>query len=184
MRGVFILLTLLIIPLASAIEGHMPLLAVKEINNTFEGSYADLFLEIAEGKGRVFIETSPLTKFDTQLSTRLSKEIACNYLDLDCSNFDFIYTIKADSPIIGGPSAGAASTLLTISLLKGLDLSDKTALTGTINSGGLIGIVGGIKEKIKAGSEMGLKKVLIPYGTRLHKDMDFELGRIWKRYGH
>ena len=37
-------------------------------------------------------------------------------------------------------------------------------MTGTINSGGLIGPVGGLKAKIEAAKSAGLKQVLIPAG--------------------
>ena len=40
-----------------------------------------------------------------------------------------------------------------------------TAITGTINSGGIIGPVGGTKEKLEAASKLGLKTVLIAKGT-------------------
>ena len=148
----------------------MKLLAVKETDNGYEGAVADLYLEIKEGSGRVFLDTFPLTKVDTQISTRFAKDIACSYLNKDCSGYDFIYTIMADSPIIAGPSAGGAITLLTLSLLDDFKLDEKTGITGTINSGGLIGPVGGIKEKINAAKNIGLKKVLIPEGERFVKE--------------
>ncbi|MFC1769227.1 S16 family serine protease [Nanoarchaeota archaeon] len=144
-------------------EGHMVLLAARETaDGGYAGSTADLFLEIQPGKGRVFLETFPLTKVDTQIATRSAKEIACNTLDLDCSEFDFIFTIKAKSSIIGGPSAGAATALLTTSLLTGITLNEDVAITGTINSYGLIGPVGGLQPKIKAAAEYGITKVLVP----------------------
>src|SRR3989344_3725653 len=92
---------------------HMTLLAVREDGENFIGSTADLYLEIQEGKERVFLDTYPLTKIDTQISTRFAQEIACNYFDINCNNKDFIYTIRADSSIIGGPSAGASIAALT-----------------------------------------------------------------------
>ena len=138
----------------------MKLLAVKETDNGYEGAVADLYLEIKEGSGRVFPDTFPLTKVDTQISTRFAKDIACSYLNKDCSGYDFIYTIMADSPIIAGPSAGGAITLLTLSLLDDFKLDEKTGITGTINSGGLIGPVGGIKEKINAAKNIGLERDL------------------------
>ena len=157
---------ILLLPLAAAQQGHMKLLAVKQNGTAYKGSIADLYLELRPGSGRVFLDTFPLTKLDTQLSTRFAKDIACNYLDINCDNYDFIYTITADSSIIGGPSAGAAITTLTISMLKDIRISDKVAITGTINSGGIIGIVSGLKEKIDVAKEAGMQKVLIPYGTR------------------
>jgi len=175
MKKVTLLLTLLLLAApALAQQGHLKLLAVKETSNGFEGSTADLFLEVKEGEGRVFLDTFPLTKTDTQISTRFAKDVACNFLDKDCSKFDFFYTIKADSPIIAGPSAGAAATFLTVALLEGLPIDEEISITGTINSGGLIGRVGGIKEKIDAAIEAGLTKVLIPEGARHSKEEDME----------
>ena len=165
-------LFLLIVPSVSAKQGHLKLLAVKEMDDGYEGSIADLYLEIKSGTGRVFLDTFPLTKVDTQISTRFAKDMACSYLDRDCLEYDFIYTIKANSPIITGPSAGGAITLLTISLLEGFELDEGITITGTINSGGIIGPVGGIKEKIDAASNDGLRKVLIPEGERfIDKDI-------------
>ncbi|MBW2984167.1 hypothetical protein KY361_03575 [Candidatus Woesearchaeota archaeon] len=173
------LLFLLLAPIGFAKQGHMRLLAVKETKDGFNGSIADLYLEITDGSGRVFLETFPLTKVDTQLSTRFAKEIACDYLDEDCSNFDFFYTIRSESSIVGGPSAGAAITFLTIALLDGIPVDESATVTGTINSGGIIGTVGGLKAKIDAATGAGLKKVLIPKGAILSSGANQTLNLSW-----
>ncbi|MBI2666335.1 hypothetical protein HYX13_01855 [Candidatus Woesearchaeota archaeon] len=170
MKKIFLLLLALVcIPLilAQNQQYHLKLLAVQENGNgTLSGSDADLFLEIQEGSGRVFLETFPLTKLDTQISTRFAKDAACHHFKLDCDQYDFIYTIKAKSSIIGGPSAGAAIAALTSIAVLDLPYDDtSTTVTGTINSGGIIGPVGGIKQKLEAASQAKLKKVLIPQGT-------------------
>ncbi|MCK4522253.1 MAG: hypothetical protein KAU20_06770 [Nanoarchaeota archaeon] len=175
---IFSLILLIVLPVVSAEEYTLPLLAVKDTETGFKGSTAILKLEIKEGSGRVFLDTFPLTKLDTQMSTRFAKEIACDYIDYGCNNYDFIYTIKSDSVIVGGPSAGAAISALTISALENLDIKEKTTITGTINSGGLVGSVGGLKEKIDAGYEIGLKKILIPKGERFVKEDDVELIKL------
>ncbi len=160
-----LLLAILAAP-ALAQSGSIKLLAVSETATGLQGSVAYLFLDIQPGSGRVFIDTLPTAKIDTQLSTRFAKDMACKYLNVDCSNLDFFYTIRADSPIVGGPSAGAAITTLTISLLGKIPLDQDTVMTGTINSGELIGPVGGVKEKIDAAADEKLKRVLIPRGER------------------
>jgi len=163
-----LIIFLLFAPIAFAEKGHMKLLAVREIENgTYEGGVADLYLEIKPGTGRVFLETFPLTKTDTQMSTRLAKAVACDLTQKDCDVFDFFYTITADSAIIAGPSAGSSLAVLTAAMLEGFDLNEKYAATGTINSGGLIGPVGGVKEKVEAAKAIGLKKVLIPSGEMI-----------------
>ena len=159
-----VILNLLLTPNVLAKQGHMKLLAVKETENGYEGGIADLYLEIKPGSGRVFLETFPLTRTDTQMSTRFAKAIACDLIDKDCDDIDFFYTITADSAIIAGPSAGSSIAVLTVAMLEGLELNEEYAITGTINSGGLIGPVGGLKAKIEAAKKAGLKKVFIPDG--------------------
>ena len=160
-----VFLLLLISALAQVTPYHLKLLAVQEIEGGYKGSGAELYLELKEGSGRVFLETTPVTKMDTQISTRFAKEIACNHFKLNCNQHDFIFTIKSDSNIIGGPSAGAAIAALTTIAVLDLEYTQDIAITGTINSGGIIGPVGGVKEKIQAAAESKLKQVLIASGS-------------------
>src|SRR3989338_619660 len=148
-------------------QGHTSLLATTE---PFKGGVsADLFLETKPGSGKIFIESYQLTKIDTQISTRFAKEVACSYAGEDCNGIDFFYAIKADAVIIGGPSAGASIAALTVAVLEGAELNKSVAITGTINSGNVIGHVGGISEKIEAARNAGIKKVLIPAGERSYE---------------
>ncbi|MBW2971862.1 hypothetical protein KY359_02395 [Candidatus Woesearchaeota archaeon] len=154
----------LVTPFASAITttGHIKLLAVYQEGTNFTGSPADLQLEIKPGSGRVFLETIPLSKVDTQISTRFAKEMACKFAETDCNAYDFFYTIKSPAGIVGGPSAGGAISVLTVAMLKELPVSQDTAMTGTINSGELIGPVGSLKQKIDAAKDAEIKTVLVP----------------------
>lgn len=172
MKNIFliIIIALMIMPIVTAKQGHMVLLAVKDTSNGYIGSTADLYLEIQPGNGRVFIETFPLSKLDTQISTRFAKEVACNYLEENCDKYDFFYTIKSESAIIGGPSAGGAIAVLTATVLTDAEKDETTAMTGTINAGGLIGPVSGLKEKIESAKSLNLTKVLIPKGERTIKE--------------
>jgi len=172
-RGLVILLIFILLAttaLAATNEQyHLKLLAVQENANGMSGSDADLYLELIDGSGRVFLETFPLTKLDTQISTRYAKDVACNHFKLDCEKYDFIYTIKARSNIIGGPSAGAAISALTAIAVLDLNYDTDITITATINSGGIIGPVGGVKEKLEAASKAGLKKVMIAEGSALQE---------------
>ena len=144
---------------------HLKLLAVQETPTGYEGSDADLYLELKQGTGNVFLNTFPITKMDTQISTRFAKELACKHYSLNCDQYDFLYTIRAQSNIIGGPSAGAAIAAITVIAVEDLPINENVAITGTINSGGVIGPVGGIKEKIEAAARTNLRKVLISKGN-------------------
>lgn len=172
----FLLVPVLV--LGQAPKNRMTLLAVQDINGTLSGSQADLFMEIKEGESRVFLETFPLTKMDTQISTRFAKDIACSYFNLNCQKYDFIYTIQAKSNIIGGPSAGAAIAALTAITLLDLDYRTDVTITGTINSGGVIGPVGGIKEKLDAAAANNIKTVLIAQGTAIEKEEEEKIDLI------
>jgi uncharacterized protein len=162
---VFLFLLVLIVFSSLAIaqpeQYQIKLLAVQENDEGYQGSDADLYLELKEGSGRVFLDTYPLTKLDTQISTRFAKQLACKHFDLNCEKYDFIYTIKSKSSIIGGPSAGAAIAALTTIAVLDLNYDKNIAITGTINSGGIIGPVGGVKEKLEAAANINLDKVLI-----------------------
>lgn len=163
-----ILMLLMIMPMPSIYaytpNGKITLMTVAEsANGTIQhGGTADLYLTIKPGTGRVFIDSFPLSKLDTQITLRFAREIACDFLNIDCSGYDLFYTIQANSAIVGGPSAGAAATVLTVSMLDSQKIAPGVIMTGTINSGYLIGPVAGISAKAIAAQENGFKKVLIP----------------------
>lgn len=159
-------MVLIVFPLVIAKEGEMKLLAMSQKEGEIRGHVADLHLKITPGSGRVYMDTYPLTELDTQISIRFAREIACDYLsETDCSRYDFYYTIRSNSIMIGGPSAGAALTMLTLSTLEGWETDEEYTITGTINPGGFIGTVGGIGVKLEAASKAGIKTVLVPTGS-------------------
>lgn len=148
----------------------LKLLAVSDTGDA--GVTANLHLRIAPGTGNVFIEAEPVTKLDTRISFKLAKEIACHSIQAiseKCDNYDFFFRIDANASLLGGPSAGAAAAALTVAALDGASINQSVAITGTINSGGLIGEVGGLKEKIDAAANGGLSAVLIPDGERYYR---------------
>lgn len=142
---------------------EITLLSVTEYSNgSMVGDLAYLDLQIRPGAGSVFLDSFPATRIDTQVSARMANEIACEKSRYDCSEYDFFYTIRAEASTIGGPSAGAAITLLTLSALEDAPLKDKLAVTGAISSGGIIMPVDGIKEKVDAAENNGYDLVIIP----------------------
>lgn len=63
-----------------------------------------------------------------------------------------------------GPSAGAAMAVGFIAMFKGDKIQRGIALTGTFESGGYIGPVGGIPDKIRAAAREGCRTILVPRG--------------------
>lgn len=76
---------------------------------------------------------------------------------------------------IDGPSAGALTTAGLIALSRGETFKKHVTMTGTINTTGTIGPVGGIPEKVVAAGEAGFTTVLIPLGQRSTPNEDGEL---------
>ena len=139
--GILVLVLLLLVPVVLAQESRQDrtkLLALINKGDTQYGTAETLDLDLQPGKERVFLETFPLTKISTQVSVRFAQQIACSELDMDCSDYDFFYTIRALPGVVGGPSAGAAAAVLTAALLLDKPMDEKVAITGTINSGGII----------------------------------------------
>jgi uncharacterized protein len=159
--AMLLLLSLILVAAAHAQSGHITLLTVAD-EGTLRGGTADLYLVVRPGNGAIFIDSFPLTRVDTQASVRYANKIACDMLQVDCGRYDFFYTIRANSAIVGGPSAGAAITVLTVAVLDNEPLDQETAMTGTINSGGIIGPVAGVTAKVSGARSAGISKVLIP----------------------
>jgi len=61
-----------------------------------------------------------------------------------------------------GPSAGIALFTAIASLISGVKVDPKLAMTGEITLRGAVLPVGGIKEKLLAAHRAGIQKVLIP----------------------
>ncbi len=177
MKRIFFLCFLLLLPFAAARSAHITALSVVDENSTV-GGIADIFLEIKPGTGAVYIESFPLTKIDTQVSTRVAKEIACQRSRVDCSKFDFFYIINVRSSVIGGPSAGGATAVLTYALLEELPINNRTAMTGAIMSGGIIGPVGGVRAKVAGAAAADFERVLIP-AWETNETTDVPLERIY-----
>ena len=69
-----------------------------------------------------------------------------------------------------GPSAGAAITLAIVSLLTGIPVNNKVALTGEIDLNGSVHIIGGLDIKIDGGKQAGVETILCP--KQNHNDLE------------
>jgi len=87
--AVFVLIIASLASLVYAQSGTIKLLAVSDTPDGLVGSMADLKLDVKKGDGRVFIDTLPASKLDTQITTRFARDMACRYLRVDCSRSDF-----------------------------------------------------------------------------------------------
>lgn len=131
------------------------------------GVVINITVIVTPGNGKVFVSTTPYTEIDMQGSAQLAALTACDLLGLDFTKHDFFYIIEANSPIVGGPSAGGVMTIATIAALKHLTINKTVFMTGMIYPDGFIGPVGGIPYKLEAAANNGAKIFLIPKGQRI-----------------
>jgi predicted S18 family serine protease len=129
------------------------------------GMAADLKLYTIPGSGEVsFITSHSLVGKDTQTTGNIALEIARIKTGVLADKHTFIFDIRANATEVEGPSAGAAMTLLAYSVLSEKPLRSNVGITGTINSDGSVGVVGGVFPKAKVASEIGIKLFMIPKG--------------------
>ncbi len=85
------------------------------------------------------------------------------------SKFDYHIHIPAGAIPKDGPSAGVAMFVSLVSLLLGKPTRPDVAMTGEITLRGLVLPIGGLKEKILAAKQAGIKTVVLP--ARNKKDL-------------
>jgi uncharacterized protein len=137
--------------------------AVQRTPSGLEGVLSYITVHAQDGSGHVYIDTWPLAEVDIQGSARLAVQVACDVVDKDWEDYDFFITVRSDSPIIGGPSAGGAMTVAVIAALQKWDISDNVVMSGTINPDETVGPVGGLFQKAQAASTVA-DTFLVPEG--------------------
>ncbi|MEM4970043.1 MAG: S16 family serine protease [Sulfolobales archaeon] len=151
---------------------RVPALAVYMLENgSYVGSISWIEVKIlAPGSGEVYVSTEPLSDIDLQASGRAAVLIASYLANIDPFKYDYLISIKASAPIVGGPSAGSAMVAAIFSALTNISLDPLVASTGMILPDGLIGPVGGVPEKVVAAASSGYKTILIPWGQSIYPE--------------
>jgi len=161
---ILILLLLLSASCASAAPVSISLPAVYSTSEGEVGVLTNLTVWATNGTGHVFVDTEPYTQVDMQGSARLSSMTAYDITGINPETHDLFYVVRTESPVIGGPSAGAAMTVATIATLMNWTVKPGIVMTGMINPDGSIGAVGGIPAKLNVSAKNGAHTFLIPSG--------------------
>jgi len=135
-------------------------------SDTHSGVIGKVYVELKDGKGDVLVNTNPFVEPDTQYSVREAVAIAENFTNINVSNKDIVVSFAINGTLIGGPSAGAATTVATIAAMEGTQVRQDVAITGTIEEGGYIGQVGGVFDKAVAAEKNGMTLFLVPNGQK------------------
>ena len=116
-----------------------------------------------------FKEVQAINKKDMRQSQNVAAKVALNYVERYFPE-NFVAQkpryedVNFDVQKTGGPSAGLVFALSLIDLLTQEDLLQdrKIAATGTISTGGFIGAIGGVQEKLISVKRAGAEIALIP----------------------
>lgn len=135
-----------------------------------------LFIEATRipGSGRLILtgQLGDVMKESAQAALSIVKNKAPS-LGIDPALFeksDIHIHVPAGAVPKDGPSAGVAMLMALVSLLTNRTIPSDTAMTGEISLRGLVLPVGGIKEKVIAAAQAGIKRVLLP--ARNKRDFD------------
>lgn len=168
MKKKIIFIFLFLIMLSANIFAYIPKAQMKifAVNNSNAGMDANLIIEIEPGTGKIYSNVNSQVGSLTQESERNAVNAAERVVKDTKSKYDYLFEIQSVASSIDGPSAGAAMSLLLVSMLSDKDLSGKVSITGTITEEGYVGEVGGIGAKAKKAADVGIKLFMIPIGTR------------------
>ena len=156
---------------------------VPAVDKEGNGVITTIVVEVMPGIGRTLVDINNLLFWaDTQESIRKARDVAANYTGLDLNNYDLIYHIYANASVVGGPSAGAAITVVTIAALLDKNIRPDVMITGAINYDGTIGPVGDILSKAKVAKENGANLFLVPLTQG--KETMYEEREVCKKYGN
>jgi predicted S18 family serine protease len=131
---------------------------------TTGGGMVNITVEVAPGKGRVLVQTTPLMGTVFQDAANHAVAAAARHSGVDLSGTDVIFSIRSAEEVseIDGPSAGAAMAALLVSVLEDFQINESVTVTGTIDENGNIGAIGGVLEKAEAAYRSGKTLLLLP----------------------
>jgi ATP-dependent Lon protease len=135
-----------------------------------------LFVEATRilGSGRLILtgQLGAVMQESAQAALSIVKNRAAA-LGIDAARFeksDIHVHVPAGAIPKDGPSAGVAMFMALTSLMTDRTIRSDTAMTGEISLRGLVLPVGGIKEKVVAAAQAGIKRVMLP--ARNRRDYD------------
>jgi len=130
---------------SASMPGKGSLLLTGQIGDVMKESAQAAFSIVKSNAKKLGIEPTKLTKFDYHIH------------------------VPAGAIPKDGPSAGVAMFTSLVSLLLGKSTRPEVAMTGEITLRGLVLPIGGLKEKILAAKQAGIKTVILP--ARNRKDL-------------
>ena len=127
-----------------------------------------------KGKGKLILtgQLGDVMKESVTAAQTYVREHAEQY-NIDISfneNSDIHVHVPAGAIPKDGPSAGVSMVTSLVSLLTGISVKPKVAMTGEITLRGNVLPIGGVKEKVTAAHRSGIKEIVLPEHNR--KDLE------------
>ncbi|MCC7570794.1 hypothetical protein KO465_05610 [Candidatus Micrarchaeota archaeon] len=117
-----------------------------------KGGLLKIYVLVAEGDGNVYTSIDPYIGISTQQSAQNAVELAFKKSGHNLNECNVFYTIPSSARFIDGPSAGALFTCAVYSAITNQTMRDDIIITGSVNTRGSIGSVGGLDGKAKTAS--------------------------------
>ncbi len=137
---------------------------IAAVDSQGNGLLCDLSVKVEPGEGDIFYRIEPYAQVDLQYSAETAVEFAAQMAGIDLSDIDVSFEIEASAQMIGGPSAGAAMTVVVYAAIENRQVRDDVVITGEIRPDGSIGQVGAVIAKAGAAAKAGKKLFLVPPG--------------------
>jgi len=127
------------------------------------GGLVNVSMSLVEGNGTVFVSVLPSTGEVTQKS--IYDAVAYAYSIADARGPCDVLVSFSGNPstsYIDGPSAGASLAVMAYALIENRTMRNDSIITGTIESGGAVGPVGGLYEKASSAGDAGARYFITP----------------------
>ena len=147
---------------AGTCEGSISHFVPAVVGNS--GGLVNITMSEVPGEGNVYTSVYPRTGITTQESIVQAVSYAAKLSDEE-GRCNLIVDFGKSASEIEGPSAGAAMSVMAYALFEGQELRKDTIITGTVDSSGNVGPVGGLYEKAKGASATGAKYFITPLET-------------------
>ncbi|MGV8084884.1 MAG: S16 family serine protease [Candidatus Bilamarchaeum sp.] len=145
------------------------------------GGLVNVTITLANGSGNTYISIYPRIGTMTQdsIDTAISYAKKISNYNQTCDMY-LTFGEPNTEGLIDGPSAGASLTTMIYALINNAPLRQDTIITGTIDSMGNVGPVGGVYEKVKGAAARGAKFFISPresvYDMLLLKKLEVQYG--------
>ena len=143
------------------------------VKNSGEGVVIPMGVKIAKGTGILSVNIKGVDlQSGATASIRTASQVASKISGVDISKKDVTVSFvnEGDLVVLDGPSAGGAITVTMIAALENKNMDTDSMMTGTIETGGSIGKVGGVSAKATAAKKNGASKFYVPKGENVFID--------------